>query len=285
MTLLRIIPLFIGLIAMALWYAPSMIWGAKATMMMQAMSDSDADLAEMADQMEDIMRGPAPLAWLRDRAEFRDHFGPEFSTERLVNFEQEIPFDDLLNDGEAVPDPLYFDAYAEARAPRILAPNCASLLETIAISCKSYVSDGRYYEHRTRGPVADLSLAMAYIPSYDMGDPSGVQNGRFRTGSVNFRFEDVEPGIENQMDVLDRALEICASIREFYGNCLISYISFDESIRNEFIEKEGEVTFLKDPNSLIQFSVYVDGTIVSRDDVRTKVEAIGAALPLLPGQV
>lgn len=272
------------LAAIAFWYAPAAMWGIKASRLTASLNGEGADPNDFANQLEEVMEGPAPLAWLRGRAEMRGYFGLEEFTEfRTASFSQNIPFKDLLNEGEEMPDPLYYDAYATARAASHLTPNCDILLETIASACKTHISRGHVSTPKSGDVRANIDLNIAYLPKYPMGDPSSIANGKFRSGSVRLKFEDVKDPASNQRLVLERALEICAKLRETYSNCIITRVAFDQNTVRVY--KANEKVSEDRLNSRILLTVYANKEKVGRQKIQEAITTINEKLPKLPGQV
>lgn len=268
-----LIGLIFPMLAIAIWYGPATIWGAQITLAHRPGAEVSAD------KMDDLAKGPGIVAIFRGRSEMKSLFGEQFSTSRKVSYSARMPFDDILLPGEAMPDPVYFDAYAEARAGMMLSPNCEELLATIARDCETFSSKGRHLA--SSGPVNALALYadISYIPSYDLGDPSSVKNGRFREAIIGFLFKDSANPAWTRRAVLGRALDICIKLRQNYGNCVIERISFKEGKTRDPLSQPNRYI-----RSSIVFSVYADDTKVGRDHIEDMAKSYNDALPPLAGE-
>ena len=257
----------------AIWYVPAMIWGYEASQYTQASVNGDLTPEQDGAALERVMEGPAPLAWWRTRSDLRAHFRLDaFTAERTVHFERRIPIGDLLAPGEDRPHPSLYQAYAAARAPAFYAPNCAELLDTIATSCKIYHSESRSF---TSNPeTVEISSSMAYVPSYPLGDPTTVENGKMRTVYIS---------VDKDTDLLDgdsrravylRARDICAQVRSILGNCVIESVRFDD----RFLRMTERSAGARNQDASISFAIFVDRTVYDRNDLDPIVENIAEVL-------
>lgn len=209
----------IGFLLLAVWYIPAMVWGVQVTDAMNRFQNGETDA------LASIAEGPAPLAWWRNRTELKETFDPvELNARRAVSLNIEMPFEDVLVEGEAMPDEALRSLYVQARAPAMLHPICAELLESLATRCDVGTSGGNASRD---GTTARMDVMFYYAPGYDMGDPSTVKRGDVFWGQV--RLTDagrVEQTAEGRAEAISRALSVCDAIREEFGNCVIGGLFF-----------------------------------------------------------
>jgi hypothetical protein len=267
MNAFRILGIAIPLVLGAIWYVPAMIWGYQITKASEAAYTGGGN-AEASETFAALLDGPAPLAWLRRNNELRDLYRTdELTRARVVTFHDEVGFESLLKSGEAIPDPAFQEIYVQARAPGVVAPFCAEVLQTIGRSCKVYDSEGRLLDSGR----ASLSGRMAYIPSYDMGDASTVNNGKVMTAYVTLSRDTDAPtpnDAASRIAYLNQAKAVCTELRSTYGNCVVGQVSF--TVRDRADSRPLEAT--------AQFEVYVDRTVVNRDALGSAAETINASL-------
>lgn len=247
--------LIVGLLLMV-WYVPAMVWGVQITSAMNAFQKGDMSA------MAGLTDGPAPLAWWRNRSELKETFDShELNMRRYVGVEFRVPFEEILAPGEAMPTEDLRDLYAMARATGRIFPLCAELLDALATRCDSVGARGRVLNDGT----ATLEGNLLYVPAYDMGDPSKISSGDVFSGHA--RLTDigaVDATAEGRAEVISRALMVCDALREVYGNCVISRLSFGPADRNGQFKSTGS------------FSVFADKSQHSRDTVRSTVEIVAA---------
>ncbi|TNF21057.1 MAG: hypothetical protein EP318_08355 [Rhodobacteraceae bacterium] len=127
---MRYILIILGLLLFLGWSVPSLKWGLEVAEAQVALRDGDAS------QLAEVIGGPAPLRWWQRRKDFNDTVNTSFlSDERFVSIELEMPFAELLAAGEPIPDPVFREVYAAARAPSRLIRLCAEVLDTLAVTC------------------------------------------------------------------------------------------------------------------------------------------------------
>ena len=255
------------------WFGAEMKWGRDVAQYQRAVANGELTPEQDREAFARIMEGPAPLEWWRTRGDLRAHFRlDELTDERTVQFSQRIAIESLLAPNEAPPHRALYQAYAAARAPGYFVANCAELLDTIASTCKVYHSEGegpnRHYDS------AGISSSLTYIPSYPLGDPTTVENGKMRTSYI---------GIDKDPDLLDgdsrravylRARDICAQVRSVLGNCVIENVRFDDG----FLRLSGRAAGVRPQTASVSITVFLDRTIYDRDDLDPIVEDIAAVL-------
>lgn len=242
----------IGFLIVLVWYVPAMIWGAQITKAMEG-GDSGA-LASLLD-------GPAPLAWWRNRSELNETFSTdELNLRRYVSYELRVPFTELLNPGEVAPEDVFLDLYAQARTPARLIAFCPEVLDRLATRCDVTHTTARI----DRDGTARLEGLLVYSPAYDMGDPSTVKSGDVFSGAA--MLGSYEENAEGRAEVFTKALTICDGLREAYGNCVISKLSFSAP------GWDGKA------NAHASFDVYADKSQNDRNSVQARVEQVAAAV-------
>ncbi|MEM6589129.1 MAG: hypothetical protein AAF641_11830 [Pseudomonadota bacterium] len=268
----KILGAALTLFAIIVWYGPATVWGAGVTLAHQPGVELSAD------QYEDLAKGPAPMAYLRDRSEKQSLFGAQYSKKRYVSYVTSTHLDKILQDGEARPDPLYYDAYAEARAAMTLSPNCQELLATIARDCQVFSSEGNYQEDTGPDAVVNLAAKLSYIPRYEMGDPATIANGRFRNGALQFNVKSTLNPQRSRLVVLGRAMELCEELRKTFGTCVIETIRFREGQA-----QKAATRWHRQIRGSIYFAVYADERSVTREDVKDAIDLLSAEMSDLKG--
>jgi len=263
---------FVLLLA-AIWFVPTMFWGYETSRYTQDSMNGDLTPEQNAAALERVMEGPAPLAWWRTRSDLRAHFRlDQLTDERTVHFTQRMLIDDLLAPNEARPHPSLYQAYGAARAPAYNAPKCAELLDTIAMTCKVFHSESRTFDRNPE--TVEISSSVAYIPSYPLGDPTTVENGKMRTAYIR---------IDKDIDLLEddsrravylRARDICAQVRSLLGNCVIDYVRFDDG----FLRLSPQAAGARNQHASVRIAVFLDRTRYDRNDLDPIVENIAEVL-------
>ena len=238
----------------AAWYVPAMIWGYQITKESQNIGQGDGI------RMAELMKGPAPIKWFRNRKEMRGYYSlEELTAHRSVFYTIEMPFDALLAPGEAAPDAVYRELYAMARAPALLATMCPEILGTLARKCDVGQSQGGIQ----RDGAVRISGSLDYIPSYDIGNPAAVSNNE--VVRVSARIADRREFTntpENRAEAVSRTLSLCGKVREKFGNCVISSLEF-----SPFVHDDVE-TF----TAMASFAVNADKTVYRRDSVQAELD-------------
>ncbi len=227
MTGLRILSFCIGIIIMLPMIAVS-LWGFNMTQWVNnEVARNDAILNDAA-VIPDAMPMPTnPLDWLRSRADLRDTFTrDEITSDRIVVVQEIIDDTDLLRPGETLPDPVFLELYANARAPARLIAYCPDVLSAIGTACDVLRSEVR--ENRNGKLV--LTGHLGFRPVAVLGDPSKVQEGVLISGRVELPYSgDLRPANEpaSRIKAMQDAQAICDQLRRQYGNCVLSRVSFD----------------------------------------------------------
>ncbi|PRY78222.1 hypothetical protein CLV80_104187 [Yoonia maritima] len=246
----------IGLAIAAVWYIPAMYWGYQIT------NESQKMVAGEESNFANLLRGPAPLRWLRDRAELKNTYSEdELNGERTVSYSVSLPFSEIMKPGEEMPDEAYYDLYAIARAPQFLSEYCVEILGNFAKSCDV----GRVRGEVNREGVATMQGELNYIPAYDYGDPSTVENGDLVRARVTIldRYESERPNSpETRAEVLAAAITLCEAVKQTFGNCMITDINLrphtnyrDEA---EMLSATASITILADKTQYRSDSVQAE---------------------------
>ena len=244
---------------LAVWYFPTMYWGYQVSKNVAHVQAGDTEKFE---ELAELFDGPPLIAWLRRNKRMNATFNPsELTKGRYVLYKIEKPFEVLLQSGETAPDPAFNEHYAEARAPQTLVSPCPEVLQKLATKCDVAETSATI----SRDGMVRLSGQLQYVPSYDMGDPSAVRNGKLISANARLvEQHDLRNTPENRALMFERALHICAEVRTLLGNCVISAVRFDTSLR-------GEVETL---NARASFDVYADSTQYRRDSLQAEVDGI-----------
>lgn len=229
---MKLLPLIVPLVIMTLslgWYAPALMWGAKMTVAAAAMEETGDHSG-----LTDLLDGPAPLALWRNNKKLQAVFSSDTLTnEREVTIHRNVPFESLLAPGEALPTPEFHHLYAAARAPALLEPYCAEILQHLALKCQltqtsAFVDRGR----------VSVTGKFSYIPAFELGDPDSVENGTvLETGYFDIFNDYKKPAgskrlpnsLEGRAQGMARAMEMCGHIRAQFGNCVIRDISLNSA--------------------------------------------------------
>lgn len=242
-----------------LWYVPTMIWGFQIT---KESMEGDGAVSK------DLIGGPAPIQWFKNRAELRAYYSLEDITDRReVSFQFQMEFNDLLAPGEDVPDPALHELYVKARAPALLISYCPELLGSMAKSCDVNSAGGSI----SRDGRVTVSGGLGYLPAYDFGNVADVENGDIMSARVELFPRDSEllATLENRALAITKALKLCDEVRRQLGNCVIADLSIRET-RMRRAEPE-------DPNHLhvtARLAVYADKTLYRRESLENEVERI-----------
>ena len=244
----------------AVWYVPAIIWGYQITKESQNIGESGGT------KMAELMKGPAPVRWFRNRNQMKGYYSLEDLTPyRTVAHSFIVPFESLLAPGEPVPGEEYHALYAMARAPALLASKCPEILGTLASKCDVGESKGELL----RDGFVKIWGQLDYIPAYDIGDPSAVKNAKIMWGAsiiVDRREKADTP--ENRAEAYKRSLLLCDRVREKFGNCLIEKLRFREDLH------DGVETF----SLMATLAVNADQTIYQPDDVRAEIDRMAESL-------
>ena len=212
------------------------VWGVRATLWMGADEQFQADLAAGKTSADQAPEFPtSPLQWLQDRSELKAAFNLEgMNKERVVSFAIDLTFDELLADGEDMPDAELIPLYAEARAPQYLMQFCPEILNSVGNKCiviSSHVSVAK------DGAVR-LSGDLAYLPTYDLGVPADESGYDLLTSieSNTDKGQGLLPEFNptTRVEFMDHAVGNCAKLRAEYGNCILSDIRFGNDTLSDY---------------------------------------------------
>lgn len=163
----------------------------------------------------------------RDRPEVQAMFATDQLTNaRYVEITEIIPHEALLAAQEPVPDEKLLPLYAAARAPARLIRYCDEVVKTIGIACDLIHSDTR----DNRDGKLELTGQLAFVPSFDIGNPFDMADGALIEGSITLPHQGTllppnEPGTRTA--AMDQATQICAALQADYGNCVVSGLMFE----------------------------------------------------------
>ena len=248
---------------LAVWYLPAMYWGFQITQQVnKAQSGDNSAFAEIGRLSE----GPPLIAWLRRNKAVNAAFNPtELTSDRYVSYKLEMPAEEILKPGETSPHPDFLELYAHARAPQIIMEQCDEVLTSLGTVCDVAKTNARL----SRDGTVRISGRLHYVPSYPMGDPSGVRNGKLISASTRMiQGYDTVDTPEIRALVFQQSLDICAKLRAALGNCVVSSIRLDSDPR-------GDTNTL---GAMASFEVYADATRFRRDWLQTEVDAIAESV-------
>ncbi len=271
------------------WFYIAMYWGFTVS----------RDIARFQEGEEVVLAPIPPVQWLNDRAELYRFFAPdEITPGRTVLTRIELPFTDMLEDGEVMPPRAFKDLYATLRAPALLAPLCDEILGTLAVACDVGSFEGEVKHtgqdthrltrvERPEGGEAIIRGSIRYIPAYPMGDPSIVPNGELVSVGIDLlEGGSVDTTPEGRREIFAEAEALCNGLRVRFGNCVLTSV----------VLKPGSRPYRNDPDpylrtqALAGFKVVVDRTKYRRPSVQaelvriaeTRVAAIETLRGLLP---
>ncbi|MEM8579846.1 MAG: hypothetical protein AAGF50_01450 [Pseudomonadota bacterium] len=246
-----------------LWYVPAMIWGYQVTT--ESMSEDGAI-------SEELVGGPAPVQWFRNRAELRGYYSLEdLTNRRTVSFDIDLDFNDLLAPGESVPDNDLLELYVKARAPSQLIAFCPEILGSFAKKCDVGSSGGRL----SRDGRVRIQGSLTYLPAYELGNVAEVQNGQVMVARARLLDTNAEQIAtpENRQAALSRALELCKLVRAELGNCLISDLSFKQTRSRRAAQDEQPQL-----SATVRVAVFADKTVYRQDSLQNEIERIQEVL-------
>ncbi|MEM6385122.1 MAG: hypothetical protein AAF718_02685 [Pseudomonadota bacterium] len=255
------------------WFYVAMYWGFTIT----------KDIA--AFQSGETLELPImpPVKWLEGRRQVKDAFSPdEITRGRSVSYSIEVPFADMLQDGEAMPDRALAELYATLRTPAYFMPICDEILGTLAEACElgSFKADVRYPEDRRHWSttmehpetgLAILTASLNYLPAYPMGNPGIVPNGEIEAARVElFDGKQVPNTVEGRAEIYAEALALCTAMREAFGNCSLRSVSMEPRRAKRDPDAEPHLT------ATVAFRVMVDKTKYRRAAVQAALDEIVA---------
>lgn len=238
------------------WYVPAAIWGVQITEAISRFQAGESvDFAALSD-------GPAPLAFLRKRGQVSDGFSTtELNDERRVFLIETFDLAEMLNADEAMPPAELRELYAKARAAQHLHAHCRDVIATLGSLCDvQKVEANLTYDGRVR-----VSGQLNYVPSYELGDRSGIENGGLISASAIL--DSTLGGSPNIRAVYTKGLSICDELRARFGNCFI------RSIEHVF-PVEG---ILRVQPARGYFVVFADETVVNKASLQAVLDEIVAA--------
>lgn len=213
-----------SLLFACIWLIPATIWGWNATVTMDRLTRDEGSVAESIGAIAEISKGPAPIAWLRERGEFRKKFSlTELTTERRVQLRVVVAPEEILGTDEAMPDPSLLPLYAMARGPAFMQRYCSEVLADLGSACAADHFETRMLK---TGEIR-MDVSLNYLPKYDMGDPSGIENGEFFNAIVGLtnNEEEIPTDEAGRIAMFAKARDICAAVRERFGNCIVSSVT------------------------------------------------------------
>jgi len=260
MTLWKLGLAAIAFLMMGIWYIPATIWGLQVTKASSEMVSGDGSA------MGTLLKGPAPLSLLRDKRTERNFFSPdELTKRRYVSITHVVPFSELLAPGELQPDPAFHQLYATARAPGILMRYCPEILGKMATKCGVLIYEADF----TRDGLVEISGSLSYVPAYEMGDLSKVNNGEvILARSRILRDQDMENTKETRALAITEALALCAELRGSVGPCVISNLNI--SSRRNRHDREAPPMI----DARVSFAVYADKTQHRHESLNARLEEI-----------
>jgi len=220
-----------------------------------------------------------PLRFFHDRGELRDTFAIDALTgQRSIVVTEWIEPADLLAAGEPLPDPTHLALYAHARAPQRMARYCAEVIAAFGTACDVMRTEAQF---PATGPTT-ISAHLAYIPAGNMGDPDLVKNGAFFSVPARlFDMRDHEKppfDSDSRIAAMQKAQDICDSLRESYGNCVVSRLDL-RPVEIWHIDLErlppGTDPIRLDATAIIK--IYADKTQTANDELRQIVQSLTTA--------
>jgi hypothetical protein len=272
---LRIAVIVVGLVLMSPIIALN-VWGINMSMWVGEMTAANEAAIKGEGDLSDVRAMPSnPLSWLLNRVDLRDTFTTdEITNDRYIIFQKVITAQELLADGEAMPDEEFIPLYAAARAPAQLMPYCADVLETVGNACDVIHTTSR--ENR-EGKLL-LVGRLAFTPVAPLGDPSTIEDGKLRNTTVTLPYEgDLRPANDaaSRKALLQQAQSICDELRTQLGNCVLTRVNF--TIRELWITDLEALPAGTNPQRLetsAQFTVFLDETKIGARGFRDMVTAM-----------
>ncbi len=220
---MRIAILILGLTLAAAWVlvdASTLNWAYKMTKS-QAQQQSGEDIDR--DEIRELAKGPPIKRWWNARGELNDTFNTSYlSDARGVRMEVRLPLDALLAEGEALPEEVFREVYAAARAPQHLISLCPELLSTIEKKCDLTRPAAKI----DRDGLAKLSGSLRFVPRDEPGTLPEAKDAEMINLRVSLtQGQTVAFTPENRQEVLRLTRNLCNRLRVLAGNCVITRVS------------------------------------------------------------
>lgn len=244
MKLFYILTGFVAALFFVFFQLPAMKWGADIASVQQRQAAGETV------EMGDLMKGPAPVRWWRDHKKLNDTFNATYLSEASQgHFVIILPFEDMLNPGEAMPDDVYKDVYVAARGPSHLIKLCTELLNTIAVKCDLSKPQGKI----GRDGLAQVSGLLRYVPQDDPGILPETKEAEY----MNLHFslsgrEEMPYTSEMRERAFTLAQSLCDALRLQAGNCVITRVDMKPQFRRgaegvAVLEADARLTVFADP--------------------------------------
>ena len=201
-----------------------------------------------------------------------------FTRRRSITYTETLSIADLLNEGEARPDPEFERLWVLARASRrALEKECPVVLETIGRACA--VSSAKVDETSEDG-VFKIEAIVGYLPDHALGDttvegPRDLYRARLRLpaeGGIAVPPEGRDAAKRTLYQEIERA---CDRSREQRGNCVIA----DLELREGRMNGDGRIPYH------VTASLYSVGPKGSRGEDEDLVGTYGATFAENPSGV
>lgn len=244
---MRKLALLVGAIFLIGSQIPTLIWGYRATIAQEKMRRGEEAT------LSSVTGGPAPMRWWSRRADLSDTFNTSFlSDDRHVQILLRLPFEDLLAPDEPMPEDVFKNAFAAARAPAHLITLCPELLSTIAVKCDVSRPAGRV----GADGLAEVSGALRFVPADAPGTLPQTENADFLSLPValtqNLELPFTRAGRERALSV---ARALCRALRDQAGNCVITRVVLEPVAHTgaggiERLEARAVLTIYADPSQV-----------------------------------
>ncbi len=212
---------------MNLWRVLTVFFGLLITAPTVILNANGHNIAFWVQEEPETVPTPQAITPPRDRPEVQAMFAADTLTQaRYIKITEVLPPAGILKAGEAAPDDTLFALYAAARAPSRLISYCTEVIATIATTCDVIHTETR---ENQEGKL-ELTGQLAFAPSFDMGDPFKLADGEMVQASVTLPYEgDLLPAneAETRTAAMGYAAEMCENLRDIYGNCMVSMVSFE----------------------------------------------------------
>lgn len=263
-------------------------WGYKAskyTFDMQSQNEAYLAGEIEADEIEHGQIPEVPWAGLTkrfDRQKSTSETG--LNNNRVVSVSEIVQIDDLLAQGETLPAPVYEELFAMARAPGYLIDRCDDVLATIGTRCIVLRSSASVVDR----PTQDLhhiaiNARLAYAPNYAIGT-TDIVGGDFVSFRVDLNGDEEPvnypvPNAETRRGYLQTALQICDTLREEHGSCVIEDLTLKHTrLSDRHMKDQPEGASRIRLESRVRLGVFGIDTRENRKAFEARAKEILAAL-------
>ncbi len=167
------------------------------------------------------------------------------SEDRQVSVSTQVALKDLLDPGEAKPDPDFAHVFVKARAPRLAKEECARLRKTLASECVvERATAGKAYDGLYR-----VSMTLNFIQRDSFGeveqaDTHSYHEIRERLPISGRTIKAMPASAGKKREALyAEAARLCSKLRASEGNCAIYHVQVSERAdrKSSAVELSGHV--------------------------------------------